>query len=393
MMSHLLRTYFWAFTGLFLLYTLLANGCIKELDLNEESLSQLVIDGVISSSAGGRSLRVVRVYDFGTRSEPVSCRGWVLKEGDRWAELVSDSVGFLRLPARFQLEAGTTYEVEVEAESQLFRSQPQELQATLRTSRLSFELDQRLEGENSEGLPREVNVVDVFAHVAIAPGQANQYFRWELEEAWIFREITKPAVDTFWVYDTTLVFSGFVLDTMLIDSSKAWNPDTVKDCYLRAAVTEHPSVLHSSNEVEAGEAKVRITTREVDQSFLWEHYFNVYLHAIDRKAYEFYTQAARLISDDGTLYDQVPAPLEGNVYAVDNPQQAVWGYVEFSLVDTARIKIRQDQIKIRLQDDCRPLSGPVCQGIPPVSDEVYCKCWDCDKVFGERTDERPAYWQ
>ena len=97
-----------------------------------------------------------------------------------------------------------------------------------------------------------------------------------------------------------------------------------------------------------------------------------------------------MIAFQGQLYDEIPAGVDGNVFEVADPTRRVLGYVEFSLADTTRISVDQNDMGIELLDDCRPAPGdPVfCERLMLEP----CKCWDCDSLYGQETLIRPVWF-
>jgi hypothetical protein len=348
-----------------LLVSLLLNGCVSEIiyDIGDQTFT--VIEGVITNSPGESIIRISRVTGYGQSEEKIRGEGVLYKNGSPETNLVLLREGELALPINLKLEEGASYHIEITTEdNQTYASIPQVIQPRFRTDSLSFDFDRRLEGVNSAGAPIYVRYIDIFAHVEFPGGQEDQrFYRWEVDESWAFKE-------------------------------KAVTPaDPVATCYLRRGVTENLVTILTNDNLTAGLAKVRIATQPVDESFSEKHYFNAYLHSIDRRAFEFYEQAERLIENSGTLFDEIPAPIKGNMFNPDDEEELVLGYVEFSQVDTARIAINRSQIPFAFFQPCILPNPCPPRNLPPGTPQPPCACLACAAFFGFETLNPPPYWE
>lgn len=334
-------------------------GCISKIDLTPGGQSVITINGVFSNSPGERVLRVSRTNGLDTLAIPLSASAEIFQNGSPYGSLVPIETGRLKLPDELELLAGQRYEIEVSlADGRRFRTLSQEIQPLYKQDSLTLEYSPR-DVRQDDGTLEFNWFAELHSHItSTTNASGTQYFRWQVDNSWSLRD---------------------------------WRDSL---CYLQEGTDEFPSVLFSSNALSPGPQKIRLASRELDFAFFENFFFNAYLHPIDSQTYAYYEQAEALISNEGTLFDELPAPIIGNVREVigDELGQAIPGYVEFSLADTARLRVRAAaDIPIEIRERCHENA---CQFIifPPP-----CPCHNCRLFFLEyyatETSIPPDYWR
>ncbi|MEM7368603.1 MAG: DUF4249 family protein [Bacteroidota bacterium] len=382
--------------GLFLLM-----GCVSELDFEFEQTGIPIVHGILSNSVGERVIFVQQTGQVDSIAKPVSASGRIFQDGQSLGNLTQIRKGELELPRNLRFEEGKEYFVEVRTDDgRVFQTQPQLILPQASARDLRWKRRSRFDGTNLEGIPIEIPFVDILAVLEVDQNEEEKYYRWQAEDVWLFREVPKTILDTSIVIDTNWIIGiGRVLDTTVIIEE-----DPIKECFPRRDVSHYPSTLTRTGNLEAGLVEVPVMSREIDQSFLFQHYFNVYLKRIGFHAYDFYDKSERLMSIAGTLYDETPAPVSGNVFDLMDSTELVIGYVEMALTDTIRLGISIEELHYFLHDDCRPKDGgdlfcesyiPPCDGRDPFCDRelIPCVCWDCDSIYGIGADIRPEWWE
>lgn len=336
-----------------------------DIDIEEDFV---LIGGVVSNSPDERTITISRGRGIDTREfEPINARGKIYRDGQFWDQLAVQGVGRLYVPFTLKLEVGRSYEIEITTpENEVFRSRPQIVQAPLKMDSLSFGLDRRVTGTNFSGLPRYERFVDIYAHIDLAGSAERRYYRWQVDGAFSFVEASQPA-----------------------------NPNNVPSiCYLRHFVDENPSTVLSSEGLAAGEQRKLVSSRVIDESFLFRHIINVYMHSLDQESFDYYDRAIRLTQSTGTIYDEVPAPLSGNVIKTEGKAETVLGHIDFSLVDTMRISLDKGKLGVPINNVCA--TPTPCPQRPPlpggVIEPIFCKCYDCDLALPNASLFPPFYW-
>ena len=325
-------------------------GCISEIDFDLEGQSRIVIDGVISNSPGERSIRVRRTLGFDSLASPVQASGKILRNGEIWKDLTSTQKGILSLPPEALIEADHTYQLEVETEEgKSYVSQEQKVESIYGVDSLSFDIaPTRL--RDDDGNVRFSYIVRFFAHLNIPDeGREDLYFKWQFDNIYAFKD---------------------------------WRDSL---CYLPDELAQNPATLVQGKDLNPGIARVFLVATELDRNFLVRYNLNTQLNMLDEATFNFYSKAQSLVSNQGTLFDEIPSPIEGNIRQIggEDDGSLVLGLVEFSLSDTLRLPIRRSDINFQLTDDC---DRATCPPFGP------CFCEDCGGFWGRETEIPPFYW-
>lgn len=340
----------------FLLILFISTSCLTEIDFDTSAETSIVVSGVITNSWDERAIFVSRSKGIETEVEKLNATGAIYKDGEYAEDLFLVRPGELFVPVWFEVEEGATYHIEIMTEDeQVYRSIPQMVQPRLQTDSLSFELNRRETGLNSQGIPISQWYVDVLAHINIPPGSSPRYYKWHIDEVWS-------------------VESQFAT------------------CYVYREEVENPIAVVTSKDLGAGLAPIRILSVELDDGFFYKHYFNAYLHSIDETSYDFYNKVRRLTANTGGLYDELPAPVKGNIFLHEGTPETVLGNVEFSLSDTLRLAVDRREISVQLFNRCE--TAMPCPPPPPPGDpDPPCICESCLPFFGVGSLGKPLYWE
>ena len=294
-----------------------------------------------------------------TLSTPVTATAEIFENGKPYRSLRELETGVLELPQELTLVAGNTYEIEVSLpDGRRFRSLPQTLQPKIYQDSLTVEYRPR-DVRQDDGTLFFDWFAELYAHITTSPSFPDTYFRWQVDNSWSLRD---------------------------------WRDSL---CYLEEGVNEFPSAILNPHPIEYGPQKILLASRKLDFAFKENFYFNAYLHPIDSLSYSFYKNALSLSQDEGALFDELPAPLKGNIREIEGNEmgKTILGYIEFSLADTARAPIiGGGDIPIAILERCHENA---CKSPPPVPPPP-CPCPNCRFFFLEyyliETSIRPEYW-
>jgi hypothetical protein len=352
-----------------LFIAILSSGCVSEYEFFPEKNAKgvIVVSGVISNSPENRRISIRRFSDLDTSSAVIFATGSVFKNDQFVAELIPDSVGNLAFPASFIIEEGASYHVEITTDDHIsMKTKPEVIQPIWKADSMSFSIERRVFGTNAGGGPNYEWFVDVFTYVRMPyANEGTRLLRTQMDEVWSVPEVRSPR-----------------------DPAN----DILRVCYPREDVTQNSSLVINTSEFVPGDmVPFRIASNMIDKSFLHKHYFNLYLHSITEEAYDYFAAAERLINVEGNIYDEIPAPLTGNVYNTDVDGENVYGFVEFSLADTIRLGIEYNELGRSIFDYCQQnwaCSSTALPGsLPP------CYCLDCHLVYGFESLYKPPYWE
>lgn len=338
------------------IFTFLLAGCISEIDFPIEGTPRISIGGVLTNSPGERTIEVQLTAGFDSLATPISAQASLLRDGQYRGDFQEIAPGVLRMPEGEMIMPGFNYQVQINTEDgKEFISRPQIVQEPFPVDSLTFDI---VPGtvEELDGSITPTNVVRVFAHLTVPNvGQESLFFKWQVESSWIFNDLREIS------------------------------------CYVQDPLSTYPVALARGQDLEPGNVRVLLATRELGDPFIVETYFSTFLHLLDKEGFEFYQAASRLTGNQGTIFDEIPGFIEGNIEQVgtEEEEEGVLGYVEFAVSDTTRLLIERGDFTFQLSDPC----AGGCPPQPPEGPPAPCACEDCGGFFGRNSEIRPAYWE
>ena len=343
----------WLLTVSILLMTQL--GCIDPIEFTGPDADfNLVVTGVITNSPGQRtiSLSYQQPIDiFQNRDTiPPDASINLFEDGALIAAFSQISSQKYELDDSVLLEEGKSYHIEIQFfNGSKYASVPELVRPAITPDSLTLAFERR-EIDTNAGTTLRRWFLDVMVNNTIPSTGEKPYFRWAIEEDW---EVVELSTD---------------------------NPfDVQRTCYFNTSPNSLAVTIMDGNEFQAGPVAKAVAARVPGDAYKDRHVFSVYQHQISPEAYTFYERVDRLVNQTGTLFDQLPAAIPGNVSNVNAPEERVLGYVEFSLVDTSRIWIRRTDF---------PFTIPLTCVDPNASPRL---CIECILIPGA-TYEKPYFW-
>lgn len=337
-------------------FVLLLAGCISEIDFPVEGTARISIGGVISNSPGERTIEVRLTAGFDTLATPITAQASLLRDGQFRGDFQEVEPGVLRMPEEEVILPGFNYQVQLTTQDgKEYLSAPQIVQEPFPVDSMSFDI---VPGtvEELDGSITPTNLVRVFAHLTLPPtGQENFFFKWQIESSWIFNDLREVS------------------------------------CYVQDPLSTYSVALARGLDLNLGNTRILLATRELGDPFIVETYFSSFLHMLDKDGFEFYRAATRLTGNQGTIFDEIPGFIEGNIEQIgaEAAEEPVLGYIEFAVSDTTRLLIERGDFTFQLSDPCAGGCPPNPPGGPPAP----CACEDCGGFFGRNSEIRPAYWE
>lgn len=325
-------------------------GCVSEIDFELSDSSFVIIDGVITNSADERRIFVRKRRGERTEEIRSGLSGKLFKNGNFLIDLLPDDNALI-VPAGVLIEVGASYHIEVNiGEEESYFTLPQKVMPALKTDSLSFDLENKPIEPTPNGFQQSAFFVNLYAHITVPEVQEDKvYYRWQVDESWNFRE--RPSSNPF---------------------------HTPKTCYFSRNFRLNESTIFQGNDLAAGPVTVLIDDTPFGEAFISRHYFSAYTHSITEEAYIFYEKVRNSNQQQGDLFQEVPAPIPGNIRSVDGTG-SVLGFVEFSIADTLRIAVTAGELNRPIFLECEEGSF----GSAP--------CFDCLLKPGAFL-ERPFYW-
>ena len=316
---------------------LYATGCVtKFMPEIDESRELLVVEGLITDQPETNRIRLTKSLPLDKKSavKPVSgCTVaitddlnnlWMLKEiGNGY--YITDSL-------QFRGVIGRTYKLSIQTHGQLpgnysYESLPMELKPVPSIDDLFYEKDM-IEAANEESVAKEG--CTIYLDARDYSGEC-KYFKWDYTETW---EVRLP-------YD--------VPNKICWATNKSTGILIKNTSVLSENIVSRLPLNFISNETDRLEEKYSILVNQ---------------YSINEAEYEYWDKMKMITEQTGSLYDIIPASIQGNIYCIDDPSQRVLGYFSVSAKASRRIFI-EDSFSglVKLYNDC-PISPPIPFGTP-----------------------------
>lgn len=349
------------YVGLFLslLIPLMLGSCVEIIDFDtDREAGQLVVDGSIGTGTGPFELYLGRTADTERKTIPLEGAKVTLFDDlgntETYVELGEGQ--YLLVSENISTEIGRTYYIRIQlASGEVYESKQETIPSIsggLDTLSFGFEIREEL---NEYGNIRTFNVVHAFVGMTVDQNAGeNSYFRFDVEE--VYRLSPTDFPDPFgaipppcYVYTYPDISSFELLD--------------VKDGQTRTFTD------------------LQVASATLDHRFDEKHYFNIYLRSLTEDAYTFWSQIDQ-ISSVGTIFDTPPAPVQGNMFNVNDPKEKVLGYFSAMSSDTIRASLIPSETPLRPLFDCQ---------YSPFKREYPLRCLNCLSLPGA-TYDKPDYF-
>lgn len=160
----------------------------------------------------------------------------------------------------------------------------------------------------------------------IDPGEGSRYYRYAMEETFEYRAFfgssykfigNQPAFRFDEADNITRCWRADPVSTIVLTSTEGLSENRIED---------FPVI-----QLEKGDRK------------LWHDYsLLVRQIALDKAAYDYWSQLAKVSQSLGGLFDPIPFSLKGNVRNVFDPEEKVLGYFSGGEVSAARVRVKSD---------------------------------------------------
>jgi len=223
------------------------------------------------------------------------------------------------------------------------------------------------------------------------------YYRWNFVETWEFH----TAWESFAHYnpvDSTIFFSGVGVPHI------CWPTAGSNDILIGSSAKLSSDIIYQQ--------PIGIIPLNSEKlSFKYSVLVNQY--ALTKEEFSYWDELKRNTETTGSLFDQLPAEITGNVTCVTNPDEPVIGYVGAGSVSSKRIFIDSSEVQPwQFYEDCKALDTPYDKNITaklilidhylPIKEispgtsgsrifYAYDYCVDCTARNGA-TNTKPSFW-
>jgi len=251
---------------------------------------------------------------------------------------------------------GKSYYIEIQLPDQkIYRSVLQTMPEVMKPDKLYFKLEEIEELSNLENtiIKRYLNL---YLNTPVFRENQNFHFIWRLDHAYSFAELQCHPLKT---------------------------PVT---CYITRKLLSDNIKIFSSEDLAGGKLEdFNIGSILVfpNWEFFEKHFFNVAQHSITKEAYDYWETVKKVAQSTGSIFDTPPAPINGNIYNINDPEERVLGFFEVSAVDTIRTyTFAHDLEPLVIEDRCSPYIWQSRR------DPACCNCLE----IPDSKLERPGYW-
>lgn len=335
-------------------------SCVEPVDFDaNEPQDLLVVDGSVSAGANSHTIRLSRTGPLDKRVfDPEKGASIMLfEENGNSATYTELEDGYYELSnANLAGIAGRSYYIEIElADGKKYRSGSEQIPVNVELDSVTFELDYE-EFANDAGNVIRRNFVKAFANLTVPSVSVGPYLRWEVDE------------------------------TYLVSEKKCSPLDNAKNCYIRTPnINKKVSLFSGDNFTPGAVYQQEVAKRKIDFAFGERYSFSVYQIAQTKAALEYWTKIDQVVSLEGSIFDVAPAPIQGNIYNIDDPDEQVLGYFSAIARDTAHLFVNRFDVAPLLP--VSPYCGPPEQAwwLSP------SECCNCLNLLYSSFD-RPDFW-
>lgn len=344
------------------------NSCVDQISFPlDKGVAKLIVSGQISNldedqyvfisettSADREPLYTGQYYVLNDLPRPVtSAMVYLVNEREEKILLNMSEDGKYKLDRSYKLEDEVYYNLEILVDGNEYRTEPQKMPDAVGEDELRYEFQR---GEFKGSL--ETAFVSIYSDSKLPDSEEPYYLRWDVDEAY------------YW--DLTFFPNPFN------------NPPP--DCYVFGFPDPERITLFNGENVDSEQkSSVQLVAeRKVDESFLSRHYFNVRQVSTSKESYEYWRKVRELVNNSGSVFDSPPAPIKGNIFNTQSPEEVVLGYFEIARVSQSRIYTVPSDVSFVVE--------AVCTYDPARPIDDYPKtCLRCSE-FPSSTNNTPHWW-
>lgn len=338
----------------------MATNCVEPYNfVPGEPGEYFAVSGVISQNEEPNRIVLSMSTAFGSNASAQPIDGAEITLFDEFGNtemLVNEGNGtYIHFGNTIHAVTGGTYHIEIAYGNKVYACAPQTIPTPVISDSVSIEVGYATR-MNNEGNEVSYENMDVFINTPINQTSGISYLRWTADESWSFGELQ-------------------------------CNPLKIpKSCYINNGINDNQIYLFSSEDITANYLfRKKVVSKNIAEKieFVEKHYINVNQFTLTAEAYDYWVKVQRLSYPEGSIFDLPPAPLPGNVYNTQDPDEIVLGYVEFSAKAIARVAL--------YQTDLLPFFVPSKEYQCYFNEANYSSCCECLMIRNSST-VRPDYW-
>lgn len=331
-----------------------------------EEVEGIVISASLTTLPGLQEVRILRASPFTNKAynRPISkAQVWVVdNEGQRqeFAEIVNNLGWYQPVDRDYVGEVGKTYVLHIlTTENRKYESLPETVRDVPPIKKLYTEeviTDDPLLGPALTSFSVLLDVED--------PASKGDYYRW----SWLHFE----PLSFCSAYDG-VPFGGRTRTLVGLTCCELPCWDIVR-CYINCTNVMSDALINGKNLTRHPIVNIPYCPKD--------YYIEIQQRSISQSAFDYWRTVDQLSASNGSLFDNAPAAIRGNLKCVTDPEEPVYGFFEVSDVHENGFFIN------RTQSTTKP-AVPSCDPIPQNANPFACE--PCrESLF--RTKIKPKYW-
>ncbi len=338
----------------------LLTGCISSYNLEHDTNENLlVVDGKITQEDVQHELTLRRSTAIGAtdfNAVPGARVSLYDEQGNREEYYEMGNGKYVLEGNVLERTPGKSYYIEIQLSDQkIYRSVLQTMPEVIKPEKLDFKLEEIEELSDLENIIIK-RYLSLYINTPVFKGDQNLYFTWRIDHAYSFAELQCHPLKT------------------------------PVSCYITRKLVNDNLKIFSSEDLAGGileNFRVGSILILPNWEFFEKHFFNVAQHSITKEAYNYWETVKKVAQSTGSIFDTPLAPINGNIYNINDSDDRVLGFFEVSTVDTIRTyTYAVDLEPLSIEDRCNPLIWP------PWRDSACCNCLE----IPDSQLERPGYW-
>lgn len=332
-----------------LLFTL---SCIDPYKVDvPEGAQLLTVDGFITTDPGPHLIRLTRSDTYGSVFQglirPVSEAKLALRDSDGNVTFLTEEVerGSYFTPAGFQVQVGKSYILQIELQNgKRYSSLPEKANSVPQIDSLTYEA---VRFATQDRLNERIGA-QIYAHFRDPSDQTNFYY-WRTG-----------------LSDYVLVANPELYTLPATDPVNPRGPapkDCCAICYRKDASKLQRFAIASDESFNGLRQRTPVAFVEDDGLRFKDTYRTEILQmAISREAHRFLRLVQQQTNLTGSVFDQPPANIRGNIVGLTDPDEVVFGYFIVAAVDRQPVYIQRSKLSTSatpriIADDCLTVPG------------------------------------
>lgn len=308
-----------------LFLTCFSFGCVDSFEppILQSENNYLVVEGALIYGSGVTTIKLSRTANLSDTSyiQPIVTASVKVLGEDGSSQILS-SQGNGEYSSQLELNLGENYHLSITTE------EDKSYQSETITPLITPAIDSVSWKALNDGLEIYVNTHDYENNA--------QFYKWDFVETWEFNA----------AYNSSLEYINGEFITRARENQiyTCWRNNSASTILLGSTVALSENIIY-----QKPIAKVPYGIKVSEK-----YSISVNQYTLTKEAYFYYENMKKNSEELGSFYDAQPTEIKGNIYAVDNPEEPVIGYIYASSVAKKRIFIDSDELNYFHRDRSCP---------------------------------------